>query len=314
MTQATSKSDQAIFNLLSAAKGGESVESESIETTDYDWNVPCRFTPVQLEKLEWFVQKAATVISDKLTAQLQEDAGLRSDPLTQHYAGRLAMLEGGADSFHFTVTRENGEQCGLVVIPGQLAREWVGNALGGSESASDNEHEFSSLEAALMRDVIVAVVEAFSSEYHGISGGALQCGAQVSAEESLPDAKSEDEYCLLVFRIGEEKDQATISFILDSDLLTGVASSGIAAQSSERPPGEAREHMLACVNQAAVMATVSLMTVDLSMRQVMNMEIGDVLMSELCVGQPLELLVGGKYVASGYPVSCEGQYALQIVT
>ena len=314
MTQMTSKSDQAILSLLTAAKKGEPVEQESTEAVDYDWNVPCRFTPAQLDKLERFTEKAATAIAAKLSAQLHEEVGVWTDPLSQHYAGRLALLEGDADSFYFTVTRENGEQCGLVAIPGELARDWVGKALGGSETASDNEHEFSSLEVALMRDVVVAVVEALSSEYRVISGSGFQCGLQVSTDEMMPDVRSEDEYCVLAFRVGEEKDQAGVSFILASEVLTEVASSGIAAQSGDRSLGDSRENMLACVGQASVTATVSLMAVNLSMRQVMNMEVGDVLMSDLRVGQPLELLVGGTLVVSGYLASCDGQYALQIAT
>ena len=314
MTQMTSKSDQAILRLLSAAEKSRPVESEPIETSDYDWNVPCRFTPVQLDKLKLFGEQAATEIALKLGAQLCEEMGLWAEPLSQHYAGRLALLEGGAESFYFSITRENGEQCGLVVIPDVLARAWVGKALGGSDTASDTEHEFSTLESALMRDVVVAVVEALSDEYRMISSGTLQCGHQASVDEILSDAKSEDEYCVLAFRVGEEKDQAAISFILDSDVLTEVANGGITAQPGGKALGNSRENMLAFVGQAPVTATVPLMTVNLPMRQVINLEVGDVLTSDLCVGQPLELFVGGVLVSSGLPVTCDGQYALQIAT
>ncbi len=312
MTRTTSKSDRAILSFLTAAKNSPPVESEPTEAVDYDWNAPCSFTSAQLDKLERFAARAAKGIAGKLSVQLHEEIKLWTDPPSQHYAGRLALLEGPADSCHFPVTREDGEQCGLVVIPGELAREWVGKALGGAETASDSDREFSSLESALMRDVVVAVVEVLSSEYRAVGGSELQCGQQVSAEDALPEARDEDEYCLLAFRVGEGDDQAAVSFVLASDVLAEVVSTGIAAQPGDKPSEDSRENLLACIDQATVTATVSLMTINLSLRQVMNLEVGDVLMADTRVGQPLELLVGGGVVFSGHPVSCDGQYALQI--
>jgi len=313
MTQTTSKSDRSIFSLLAAAKNGPTVESEPVEAADYDWNVPCRFTPAQLDKLGQFTARVATEIALKLSVQLHEEMQLTAAPPSQHYAGRLALLESTADRCYFPVTREDGEQCGLVVIPGELARRWVDKALGGSETPGDNEREFSTLESALMRDVVVAVVDALSGEYRAATGSAFKCGRQVSVDEALPDVRNEDEYCVLAFRVGEDQDQ-TVSFILASDVMVEAASTGIVAQGGDRSPDDSRENMLACVNQASVTATVSLMTIQLSLRQVMNLEIGDVLIASKRVGEPLELCVSGEVVLSGYPVSCDGQYALQIAT
>ena len=314
MTQTTSKSDQAILRLLTAAKNGQPIEPEPIESTDYNWNAPCSFTPAQLDKLERFAARAGTEITGKLSAQLHEETQLWTGVPSQHYAGRLALLEGGTDSFCFPVTREDGEQCGLVVIPGELARGWVGKALGGAETASDNAREFSTLESALMRDVVVAVVEALSDEYRSVSGGTLQCGRQISAGEALPEVRNEDEYCVLAFRLGEETDQTAVSFILASEVLVGVASTGIIAQPGDKPPGDSRGNLLACINQAPVTATVSLMTLNVSLREALNMEVGDVLISDKRVGESLDVLVGGAVVISGHPVSCDGHYALQITT
>jgi|GEM_PF-2583652 len=314
MTQATSKFDRAFLRLQTVAKNGPTVASEPIEAADYDWNAPCSFTSAQLDKIERLSARAAACIAGKLGEQLHEEIQLSTVPLSQHYAGRLALSEGGADSYHFSVMREDREQCGLVVIPGQLARRWVGKALGDSETASDSEREFSPLESALMRDVVVAVVEVLSGEYRAVGGGGLQCGRQVSAEDALPEARDEDEYCMLVFRVGEGDDKAVLSFVLASEVLSEVAGCGITSKPGDKPSEDSRDNLLACIDQASVTAGVSLMTIELSLRQVMNLEVGDVLISDVCVGQPLELLVGGGVVFSGHPVSCDGRYALQIAT
>ena len=314
MTQATAKSDQAVFGLLTAAKNGPPVESEPIEAADYDWDVPCSFTPVQLEKLERFIAQAAIGMAAKLNVQLHEETQVSTGLFGQYYAGRFALLEGGIDNHYFALTREDGGQCGLAVVPNALARGWVGKALGGSETASDNSHEFSTLESALMRDVVVAVAEALSEECQAVGGGAFQCDQQVSAEDPLPEARDEDEYCLLTFRVGEEKDQATLSFVLASEVLTETASAGIAAEPGDKSPDDSQENLLACVGQAFVTAAVFLKATNLSMRQVMDLEVGDVLVADTRVGQPLDLVVDGVAILSGHAVNCEGKYALQITT
>ncbi|MCP4376533.1 MAG: hypothetical protein GY794_10225 [bacterium] len=305
-----SKSDSLVFNLLAAARDAPPAEPDSVEATDYDWDVPCRFTPPQLENLDKFSEGVSTAVAEKLSAQFHEETQLWGGSPTQHYAGRLSLLDTATNRFYFPVTREDGQQCGLVVIPAELAREWVGKALGASAAAGGDEHEFSTLESALMQDVVVAVVEALSNEYRPLSGAILQCGGQVPVDEALGEARNEDEYCVMTFRLGEEKDQAGVSFILSSDLLTTVASSGITVQAEN--PGETQANMKACIALAPVTATVSLMTFELSLREVLDLEVGDVIISDKLVGETLEVLVGGALVLSGLPVNCDGQYSLQI--
>jgi flagellar motor switch protein FliM len=312
MTQAVSKSDQAVFRLLSAAKKTPPDPGEAIEAEDYDWNVPSRFTPAQLDSLEALVADSCKSIAKELSAQLHEEALLLPLRPGQHYAGRLELTADGADSFLFALMHENGTQCGLVRIPARLAQSWVGKALGVSAGSENGDREFSTLESALLRDVVVPVANALAGEFRALGGGMIQCGQQVPAEHGLGEVKNDDEYCVLAFRVGEEKDNPAISFILSSDTLGQAIGGGNTLQAGDGSPGDSQEHMLACIGQASVTATVSLMTADLTLSDVLNIEVGDVLLAEASVDQPLELLVGGAVVLSGHPVSCDGQYALQI--
>jgi len=314
MTQTASKSDRAILSLLAAAKEGPPAEPEAAEAADYDWNAPCSFTLAQLKKLEQFVARARTKIAGMLSAQLHEEVQLQPDRPSQHYAARLSLLEDHADSYYVPITREGGEQCGLVVIHGELARGWVAKVLGSAESIAGQERELSSLESTLMQDIVAAAVEALSTEFQTIGGRTLQCGRQVYAKAALPDAKGEDEYCVLAFRAGEGNDQAAISFVLASNVLAEAIGVGAGNQSDRKPPEEARKDLLVCIEQASVTATARLPTFNLMLREVISLEAGDVLVTDTRTDWPVELLVGCKTVLSGYPVSCDGRYALQIAT
>lgn len=314
MTQTASKSDQAILNLLTAAKKGPPAEVEPIEATDYDWNAPSSFTLAQIEKLQRFAARGATEIARMLGDQLHEEVKLLPEKLTQHYAARLGILEDRAESYNVPLAGEGGEQFGLVVIPGELARGWVAKALGSTDSAADQERELSSLESALMQDTVATVVAALSAEFQAIGGRALQCGGQGPDKAALPEARDEREYCVLAFRASEESDQPAISFVLASDVLAEAINGAAASKSAGRPPEESRKDLLASIEAASVTATVALSTTGLTLREFMSLEEGDMLVTDSRVDRPLELLVNGEAVLSGHPVSCDGQYALQIAT
>ena len=311
MSQTASISDRAILRFLAEAKKGSPPEAESIEATDYDWNVPCNFTLAQLKKLDQFVARVGVGIAKKLSAQLHEKMILQADQPTQHYAGRLALLHEQSDSYYVSIAREGGEQCGLVVISGELARGWVDKALGSAETAADSEREFSPLESALMHDIVATAVDALSAEFQATGGCALQCGRQVPAEAALPEVRDEDEYCVLAFREGQGDAGAAVSFVLASDVL---AETIVARQSVDTHSEDPQGAPLACIGQALVTAAAYLVTVDLSLREVMSLEVGDVLVTETKVGQAIDLLVSGGVVLSGCPASCDGHFALQIGT
>jgi len=312
MTQTASKSDRTILGLLTAAKNSAPAKADPTEATDYDWNAPCSFITAQLEKLQQFAAKAATEIAKVLSDQLHEEVPLQPDQLSQHYVGRLFLLQDQTDNYCFPIGPEGGRQCGLVVIPGQLIRGWVAKALGSTESQGAQERELSSLESALMQDTVATAVQAFSVEFQRIGGHTLDCGHERPVEAALPDARDEDEYCVLAFQVGEENDHAAISFVLASDVLAKAVDAKAAGQSAEKPPGQCRKDLLASVQEASVTAAVWLPATGLSLREVTSLEEGDVLIMDTKTDQPLELLVNGKAILSGHPVSCEGQYALQI--
>ena len=312
MTPQAPESDSAVLKLLAAAKNSPPAACEDVEAADYDWNVPSRFTASELDNVGRMSEKAAVEIARELSSQLHEETPVRAVGPSQHYAGRLELLDPDSDNLPFCVTRADQSPCGLVLIPGELARSWVGKALGGSTADGAADREFSTLEAALLRDVVEAIVNAFSSQYRMVSDQTIECGRQASGSDGLGEVKSDDEYCVLSFGIGAQEGQPAISFVLSSDILGQAAGGGTVSQAGDASPEDSREKLLACVRQASVTATVSLMTTNLSLRDVMELEVGDVLIADKCVGQPLEVLVGGSVVLSGHPVSCDGQYALQI--
>jgi flagellar motor switch/type III secretory pathway protein FliN len=304
----TKQSDQVIHDLLAAARCSAPAGGELPVPEDYDWDHPCRFPSPQLEKLGEFVARAEARMSEVLGARFGEGATLRADPPSQHYAGRLALPEGETPTYYVSLLRDNVTPCGLVMVSGELAQHWVAKALGG---AATGQRDLSSLESALLWDVVAALAGAFSEVFQESGGVEVQCARDIATTPQLDEADGVGEYCVFGFRADEQAEQAAISFILTSDMLDATVSDG-AGVAPALSPAEGRENVLASIGEVPVAAEVHLGTIDLTMHDVVTLEVGDVLMTDKTIDEPVEFLVGGKPVLWGFPVRCQGQYAFQV--
>ncbi len=311
MTSEASKFDRMISNLLTAAKKQSSSAPEEPEAIDYDWDSPSSFTLSELENLETFTAQAGIEIAKALSGQIREEVELQADKPQQYYAEKLPLLQSETANFCISLSTEGSKACGLIAIPGSQTIEWVAKVLGGSAGNSEQERKLSSLEAALLQDILDAVTKAFSNAFSQAGGKTLKPGTEISPKAELPEANPSDEYTLLSFRTGPDENQPTISIILTCDVLAGAAGGRKDGQDNESPENM-RKKMLTTVEQGYVEGYVSLGTADLTIREVMDLEEGDVMLIHKRIDEPAEFIVHGNAVLSGYLSRCEGQYALRI--
>lgn len=77
-------------------------------------------------------------------------------------------------------------------------------------------------------------------------------------------------------------------------------------------PDETRNEILQHLRHATVTATAHLGTLEIPVRDLMNLEPGDVLVLDTRQHEPIPILVAGRTVLRGSPVTSEGRYALRI--
>lgn len=311
MTPDAARTDQMISDFLDAAKSQPVPAPAEIDISDYDWDSPSIFTPAELGKLGDFSAQVGIEISKVLSGQICEQVELQSDKPGQCYAENLPLLDSETANYCVTLATDGGPNCGLIAIPAAQTIEWITKVLGGSASASEQGRELSSLESALLQDILVSVVKAFSDTFQKVGGKAVQAGKEVSAKVELPEANPSDEYILLSFRTGQEPQRLAISIVLTGEVLAPAAGADIGKQDNESPE-TIRKKMLANVGLAKLEGYVRLGTVNLTIREVMSIEEGDVLLINKKIDESAELIMRGKVVLSGYPARCEGQYALRI--
>ena len=310
MTQTTSQSDRAALALLAAAKKRPAAAPDSGDVKEYDWQSPCRFTPTELERLRDFAARAAAGISSALGAVLHSDVHLESEAPVLRYADRLGG-ENVADACHVELMTGDGSRCGFVAVPPAMAREWVAKVLGGAGGGEGQE--LSPLESMLLMDVVSGATRAFCQAFaDGQGGGALRCGRDLSPKPLLCSEDPTDEYATFSFRLSEDQADAGLRLVLLSDI-AAVAAGAVDAPGPDRTPQQIRDDLQTYIDDIPVTSEVWLGSAELTMREIMDLEEGDVVLLETKTSGPIELTLLGKALLFGRLARSEGRYALQVV-
>jgi flagellar motor switch protein FliM len=296
--------------LLRAAEKAPPAAGEDADVTDYDWNAPSRFTRSGIARINEFVQKATQRLTARLESLLPEPCPLRGEGFSQHYRDEATELLTAAPAYLARLLSE-GRQMGLFVLPAARAASWVAQLLGGSGDAADGQREFSSLESGILVDAVSALTETFSACLQEAGGPPLAAEEHIQKGSCDLPGEQNVEFCRIAFLPESGDETPVLSLLILAEALDGIGG----AQAEAGPPmpdDQRRRHLLAAVNMATVRGSVRLGTASAPMRDFMALERGDVLVLENAAGGPIELDVRGRTVLTGFPVQCEGWYALQV--
>jgi len=317
---ANNLSKEKLQQLLSAIGSGPQEDSSGIETSEYNWNQPRFFDRRQLNRLDAYLKRVARGISLKLADYFQIAFDVKVVSMTQHFASELdsQVIKSEQDEYYMAFGREQ-DYCGLISIPAQTASVWAMKLLGDSESeALDTERDLSHLEESLVCDLLSAFLVSFTQDYLDFHP------AKHVVKRLFPlELRGSEELCKITFNIkklnleeGEKKeddreksDQAYI-LIQSSELIPLVGKSehvdtGFSAK-------EVSKAILANMSQMPVFVTAQLASVILTLKDIMSLEEGDVLLLGKRVNEPIELVTCGRTVLLGRPAKSAGKYAVVI--
>lgn len=306
-SMAISQDDRLIPQILSALKDRKGRQAPVLEAADYDWKSPHMYTSLQRRKLQQFLSEAASSVGQSLAHSLHEMKPLKAGVIRQCYPSELAAIF--SNGYHSVpIQTVNGQRCGLVLVDASQAMSWVAQILGASSSVAQ-DRPLSSLEQTLLGDVLTEVVEAFSSEMVAAGAPAVRLIKDISPSAS-PSAEGWDVAVVLPM-IDPESETPVVQLVLEMGTLNGIV--GINTMASEEDPRLLRGRMQDHIGKVMVTGHVLLGTSRLTMREMMNLEAGDVVLLPLKVTQPLEFRINDKKIFSGKSVSCQGRHALQVI-
>ena len=308
---ANNLSKEKIQQLLTAVGSGPKEDTTGIEATEYNWNKPHCFDRKQLNKLDNFTKKVVKAMTVKFVDFCHSQFDVTIVSTKQHFAAELVdqAIESGQDDYYLAFGTDQSHPCGLISIPTKTAFIWATQLLGDPESEEeDSGRDLSQLEESLLLDMLSALIEVFSQKIWD-----FQPAGNIVRRLLPLELKGTEELCKITFDVkktDQEKSSEAYFLILCSELETVV---GKAEQTVGRFSAEdISKAILGHIQQMPVCITAQLDSMVLTLEEIMSLEVGDILLLDKKVDEPIELITSGRTALLGRPAKLAGKHALVI--
>jgi len=308
---ANNLSNEKIHQLLTAVGSGPKEDTTGIKATEYNWNQPHYFDRKQLNRLDDFTKKVARAMAVKFVDFCHSEFDVSVVSTMQHFAAELVdqAIESGQDDYYLAFGTDPDHPCGLISIPTKTAFIWATQLLGDPESEEeDSGRDLSQLEESLLLDLLSALIEAFSQKIWD-----FQPAKNVVRRLFPLELKGTEELCKITFDVkkaDQEKGSEAYILTLSSKLETAV---GKAEQTvGEFSADDISKAILGNMQQMPVCITAQLASTVLTLEEIMSLEVGDILLLDKKVNEPIELITSGRTALLGRPAKLAGKHALVI--
>ncbi len=307
---ANNLSNEKIHQLLIAVGSGPLEDTTGIKATEYNWNQPHYFDRKQLNRLDEFTKKVARAMAVKFVDFCHSEFDVSVVSTTQHFAAELIdqAIESGQDDYYLAFGTDQSHPCGLISIPTQTAFIWATQLLGDPESEEDSGRDLSQLEESLLLDLLSALIEEFSQKIWD-----FQPVKNIVRRLFPLELEGTEELCKITFDVkktDQEKSSEAYILILCSELETAVgkAEQTVGVFSAD----DISKAILGHMQQMPVCITAQLASIVLTLEEIMGLEVGDILLLDKKVNEPIELITSGRTALLGRPAKLAGKHALVI--
>jgi len=302
MTSQAAQTDELVRLILERAACGAEAAEQDENAQEYDWTRPHVLSPDQVERLVRLSDSSAGALAGALTQTLGRDVELSAVRPSEQYA--KDVFRDQQDDQHETLSvllrDQQGEPCGTISVPAVVASAWVAKLLG---SGDVKAREMSSLELAILSDVLNTLTEAFASSLLEAGYPSIRCDRE-PADRVGSSFQPDDGMTVFDNQAGDEQ---VVRFVLCDDFLCPAATDLSAGRE------QLQQQILAALGEVRLDVQVLLGKAELTLREAASLSCDDVLVTDTRIGQPVELTVDGVAVLTGLPASYEGFYALKVL-
>jgi flagellar motor switch protein FliM len=304
-----------IQQLLAAIGSNTRDDGAQVEAVDYDWHQPHFFNSQQMKLLAAFAAKVAALIAEKFAALCQKSFEVTIASTSEHFAGQFlgqgqANNTQGPRNYYLPFGLSPEDPCGFASIPPQTAVVWATQLLGDTPPKENQDRSFSDLEMSLLYDMTRSVVEATAA-------ASDKCAFRVTADsvtDSLPiPLKGTEEFCKITFKVktaGSETASEAHILVLCEKLAPAIADS--AQASAKFSAKDITSAIQTHVEKISIPVTVQLACVPVTVEQVLNLAVGDILLLDKKIDEPALLIAAGRTVCRGLCAKSAGNYAIAV--
>jgi flagellar motor switch protein FliM len=314
MSSKSAANQRKMQQLLMAVAAGPLEDTVGAAATEYNWNEPHYFNREQINTLDDFTKRTGKKIAQKFGNLCNADFDVSINSVAQHFAIELMnqALDSNQNDYYLAFGADENNPCGFISIPMATAFVWATQLLGDTKSEEIPDRDFSQLEESLVFDVATAIVEAISESNTACDF----VSAKDIVRRLLPlELEGTEELCRITFTLkrADSKDADNLGeahLLMLCNKLEPIV--GKADRVEEFSAQDISKTVLAHLQHTSVSVTARLACTSLAFEQIMDLRIGDVLLLDKTIDEPVELIVEGQTMFYGRPAQSGRKYAVMI--
>ena len=181
--------------------------------------------------------------------------------------------------------------------------------LGDPESeVEDSGRDLSQLEESLLLDLLSALIKAFSQKYWD-----FKPDKNIVRRLFPIELKGTEEICKITFDVKKaDQEKGTEAYIMlrcsKLESVVGKAEEAVGSFSAD----DISKAILGHMQKMPVFITAQLASTALTLKEIMSLEVGDILLLDKKVNEPIELITSGRTALLGQPARLSGKNAVVI--
>ena len=301
-------SQDIIRLMLARARASGGGDEDFADAADYDWDSPHNLPRPLMVDVQHLLDRSAEQLSGALSKLAREEVTVKAGDATEAYAESMGQADPDDGRVFIPLTARDELPHGYLSAPNAEAVQWVAKLLGGS--AGGQGREMSALELSLLGDIMASFATAILTPICAAADVEITPGRTVS-RQVVPLGDPTAEFVKVDFSVADEDDERlVVTAAIACDAI--VAAVADAEHQARQSGPDVRKHIIEHLSRVSVTAVATLGQTETTVRQAAALGVGDVLVLDTCLGDPVDVLVQGKKVIRGTPVSCDGYNAIQV--
>jgi len=299
--------------LIASARKHVPAEQVPPDAAQYDWQRPHHFSSDQFAAMDAFGKKLAGQLTKTFNTLCQGDFSVTIASTSQLFACTIAGAVSTEQPEHYFLpfTTADNNHCGFVSISPETAPVLVGHMLRDSEIGAREDKKLSELEESILMDITIAMVDALATSLKENSGPLIQKSSHIIKGKWPLEFDDFKDLTSITVTANHPDGTVEFTFTMLSDILEPVL--GIKAKpDQDLSAQQIRNMILQSIHDAPIKVTAQLSSASMCLGDVMNLCVGDILLLERKVDEPIEVLLNDRQTLRAYPAASFGKYAIVI--
>jgi flagellar motor switch protein FliM len=299
--------------LINLAKKHASPQEAQADTAQYDWQQPHRFNMDQLAAMDNLVKGLTGQVVETFQTLCQGDFEATAASVSQHFAHAIAQEIPTEKPEHYFLafTTDDNTQCGFIGVSPETALILVGLMLRDPDIAAREDKKLSGLEESILIDITAAVIGALETCLKGNTGLVFQRASQLVKGRWPLDFNKFEDLIAIPITVNHPDSAAELTFTVLSDIIEPVLGTKT-RQNQQLTNEQVRNMIMQHMYEAPIDVTARLGFALMHLSDVMNLCVGDVLLFDTRVNEPIDVLVNNRRCFAAHPATSAGRYAVVI--